>query len=355
MRGWLSMAVLAVVVAAVSVPVVVSARTHDDALARYRSAASALPGESNRLNGALADFATAHHELARIAGVVDTLRATPAGTLLPAQHAELDETAVGIASALSSVPGEQSTAPEATATMRSTTDALSAAAATLNQQERREQDSLSTTDQAVEAEHVEASVAAAVLDELVTGTSAEGDQPALPGLGDASSDALALYPRAAQASKDAVTAAVKAAEVAADAGASVDAELLVYADRVQSAHASQDAADKAAAAAAAQAAAAAAAAQQARRSSASGSGGSGPGTTNGSSVNPTHGPPVFRSHVTKVIAEGAYTPGCTGAPAQTLQSGQHGLLVITLDYDTPYDYRTFTTDDGWGLTVIACG
>jgi len=358
MRVWLSIGVIsAVVAAAVTVPLVASADAHDQALARYRSAASALPGESSRLDGAIASFDTTRDDLSRIGGVIEKLRATPAGTLLAAQHAALDEASVEIASALALTPGEQPTAPEAAASTRSTTDELASAAVTLEQQERREQGWLSTTEQSARAAGIADAVAAAVLDAVVTGTPADGDHPALPGLGDASSAALALYPRADQAAKDAVTAAVAAARVAAGARASVDAELLAYADRVQAAHASQEAADAAAAAAAAQAAAAQAAAAQAAEAQSTGwstssSGGSSGGARAGW-PNPAP-PPVFRSHVPKVTPEGAYTPGCSGTATETLQAGAHGMLMITLDYDDPYDYRAFTTADGWGLTVIAC-
>ena len=355
MRVWLSVGVvLAVVAGAISLPLVASADAHADALTRYRATAAALPGEASRLGGAIAAFDAGHADLARLSGVIDTLRATPAGTLSPAQHAALDEAAAGIAPALSLTPGEQPTAPEAAATARSTTDELASAASTVRQQERREQGWLSTTTQATREVGLEETVAGALLGALVTGAAAEGDQPAIPSLGDASTAALALYPRAAQPAKDSVAAAVKAAQVAAAAGATVDAELLAYAARVTDAHASQDAVD--AAAAAQQAAAAAAAAQaaaQAKRSAAS-SGSTAPHST---PVNTFGGfpMPVFRSHVPKVTAEDAYSPGCTGVPAETIQAGAHGLMIITLDYLTPYDYRTFVTDDGWGLTVIDCG
>ena len=359
MRVWLPIGVIsAVIAAAISVPLVASADAHDQALARYRSAASALPGESSRLDGALAGFDATHDDLSRIGAIVEKLRATPAGTLLATQHAALDEASVEITSALALAPGEQPTGPEAAASTRSTTDELASAAVTLEQQERREQTWLSTTEQSARAAGIADAVAAAVLDALVTGTPADGDQPALPGLGDAASAALALYPRADQPAKDAVTAAVAAARVAADARASVDAELLAYADRVQAAHASQDAADAAAAAAAAQAAAAQVAAARAAGAESTGSSNSGSGSSSGGGgqtgwPNPAP-PPVFRNHVPKVTPEGAYTPGCSGTATETLQSGEHGMLLITLDFAYPYAYSTFTTADGWGLTVIEC-
>ena len=32
----------------------------------------------------------------------------------------------------------------------------------------------------------------------------------------------------------------------------------------------------------------------------------------------------------------------------------HGYQIVGLDYDYAYDYSTFTTADGWGVTVYNC-
>jgi hypothetical protein len=57
-------------------------------------------------------------------------------------------------------------------------------------------------------------------------------------------------------------------------------------------------------------------------------------------------------HTPHVVANGAYTPGCVGAEAYSQTTSSGGTIIINVGY--PYKYSTFSTADGWGLTVYGC-
>lgn len=348
----------AVVAAAVVVPIAGSEAAHADALRRYHSDVTALASLTVRLDGAATELAAARADLVGVDDVLATLRATPEGVLPPEHHALLDAAADADATALAQPTGEQPTAQEAVAGETATTTTIRAAHDTLARQLSRERRWLHITDDALRATRTREAITAETLRRLVTGAPADGDQPAIPALAAVSASVLDAYPRADASTRAALTAAATTAATAADADATVSAELLAFVARARDVHDSQDTADRAAAEAAARAAEEARRAAEDRAATRSGgAGGSGGGSGSGGSRQVTLPPPpdfTLIAHNPQVYANGDYVPGCVGVPASTRQAANHGYEIITLEYDSPYTYETFSTPDGWGLTVYDC-
>ena len=62
------------------------------------------------------------------------------------------------------------------------------------------------------------------------------------------------------------------------------------------------------------------------------------------------------SHTPQVATDiTTYDPGCHPRTVyETIQAPNHGVSLLRLVYSFPYDYSTFVTDDGWGVTVYEC-
>ncbi|WP_374007946.1 hypothetical protein [Leifsonia sp. LS-T14] len=353
-------AVLLVTGAAITLPLASAASAHEAALDRYRAAWADVQRIGAQLSAVESDADTERAAVERLKGTISTLRASPSGVLPDGDHALLDGAADRIGAVLALVPSERPGAPEAVASHRSDTETLMGASFTLERQARREAGWLAAALDAVRGLRTQHDTSTAMLGQLVTGSAADGDRAAVPGLDTATAALLAAFPRADAASRDALAAAANRAAAAAGAGALVEAELADFVVRAQDVRASQEANDRAAAEAAARAAA-----EEARRSSQQASpgtrspsgGASAPGAW-GTGSHPLPPPPPnfgqFVAHNPNVYASGYYLPGCSGVPSYTLQAANHGFQIISLDHDYAYDYRTFSTADGWGVTVIDC-
>lgn len=204
------------------------------------------------------------------------------------------------------------------------------------------------------------------LAQIVTGLDKSADSAAIPALDVDAKGVITALAKAGQGEKDALTSAAAAAKKAVQEGKSPAPLLLDFLAKAKSVHESHDATVAAEAAAAAQAAAEEAArAGQATytdpRTGAThptpggggGRGGSGGGGSTGGGGGGGGGytPPAV-DHTPHVVANGAYSPGCDGAKAYSQTTSSGGTIVINVGY--PYSYSTFSTDDGWGLTVYAC-
>ncbi|MFJ8896835.1 hypothetical protein ACIRCZ_19790 [Leifsonia sp. NPDC102414] len=64
------------------------------------------------------------------------------------------------------------------------------------------------------------------------------------------------------------------------------------------------------------------------------------------------GGPAPVDHTPHVTANGNYQPGCDGSLMYTQSTSSGGGIIIDVPY--AYTYKTFPTDDGWGLNVYAC-
>jgi len=349
--------VLAMVVGStvIAASVAADAAAHTAASNRYREAVERVASLDGELAGALVDFDEARSALAGIGGTVDKLRSNAVGLLSAQELALLDGSHGRIVGALAVTPGEAGGPAEARASDGDPTSVLSAAARTLERQARRESGWLDATHDATLVQRVEHDSAAAVMVELVTGGAADGDRPAVEPLATAMSALLDAHPRAEEGPRQALVVSAETARTAASAGASVEVELLDVVSRADAVRHSQEAVDRAAAEAAARAAEEASRTTQQRPSD--DSSGSGPSRT----VHPPGGatplpPPHFSlvSHTPNVFANGMYEPGCGGVPSETIQAANHGYQLMSLDYDHGYDYRTFVTEDGWGVTVFDC-
>lgn len=343
------------VAAAVVVPVSAAAAEHDGRLTSYRDAHSALVPLARELGDARSEFDTAHAEAVTRAAQLHTILATSDGLLLPPQRAVLSESADALATAVALTPGEQSTPAEASATSASSSMELRTATETLSEQARRERGWLHTTRDATAALTDSTDVATAVLDQVVTGTAAAGDRPAVPGLDAAATSILTGYPRADQATKDALSASARTALAGVRASRPSVPLLTDFLAKAQAVRASQAAVDAAAAAAAAEAAARAAA-EEAARSAGSRSGGGSPSTGGGSTGAVFPPPPVFNliSHKPQVLTNENYSPGCRGSSQFDRIATNQGYELMGLDYDFPYDYTSYPTADSWGVTVYDC-
>ncbi|RDV44041.1 hypothetical protein ACR5MH_0605 (plasmid) [Streptomyces sp. L7] len=222
------------------------------------------------------------------------------------------------------------------------------------------------------------------LAQIVTGLDKSSDSAAIPALDVDAKGVITALAKAGQGQKDALTNAAAAAKKAVQEGENPAPLLLDFLAKAKAVHESHDATVAAEAAAAAQAAAEAAArAGQATYtdprtgathptpggggrggsggggstggggSSGGGGGGGGGGSSGGGGGGGGGGytPPAV-DHTPHVVANGAYSPGCDGAKAYSQTTSSGGTIVINVGY--PYSYSTFSTDDGWGLTVYAC-
>ncbi len=221
------------------------------------------------------------------------------------------------------------------------------------------------------------------LAQIITGLAKSADVAAIPALDVDAKGVITALAKAGQSQKDALTNAAAAAKKAVQEGKTPAPLLLDFLAKAKAVHESHDATVAAEAAAAAQAAAEAAArAGQATYTdprtgathptpggggggrggsggggstggggSSGGGGGGGSAGGGGSSGGGGYTPPPV-DHTPHVVANGAYSPGCDGAKAYSHTTSSGGSIVINVGY--PYSYSTFSTDDGWGLTVYAC-
>ncbi|CAM5533544.1 hypothetical protein [Leifsonia shinshuensis] len=225
------------------------------------------------------------------------------------------------------------------------------------------------------------------LGQIITGLAKTASTAAVPALDVDASGVITALAKAGQGEKDALTASAAAAKKAVAEGKSPAPLLLDFLAKAKAVHDSHDAQVKAdnekAARDAEEAARAAGAAtytdpgtgqvRQTSRGSGGGSrggGSSGGGSTGGGGGGSTGGgggggstggggggggggytPPAV-DHTPHVIANGAYTPGCNGVKMYSQTTSSGGEIVINVGY--PYKYSTFSTDDGWGLTVYGC-
>ncbi|GIT81173.1 hypothetical protein LLS1_28420 [Leifsonia sp. LS1] len=349
-------AVLVVAASGIAVPLAAAATAHDAAMDQYRATVHRLDALGLQLDEASRELDDSRDRVTALREVVDTLRNSPEGVLPAEHHSLLDAASTALSTALRLPQGERPTAPETTALPSMSTADVLDVEHTLRRQAARESRWLATTMSALSAAKTERALASTLLQTLVAGAPADGDRAAVSGISTYSASFLETYPRADEQSRSALAATAQAAAIAANAGASVASELVTFVARAQAVRDSQEAADRAAAEAAARAA------EEASRSQAPGShdsgasGGSGSGGPNGAGSHPLPPPPDFTliAHNPQVYANGYYLPGCVGVPSYTLQAANHGFQIISLDHEWAYRYETFSTPDGWGVTVYDC-
>lgn len=368
--------------AAVGIPAAVETAQHSDADAAYQAARILAVTQYRKDVKAQKDFAAAVASAGELQKQLTQIHdQAKAGQYLPdaqvkALAAQLDQ----LTMYAGFKAGKPVRDPSPTGKPSSTTEQLQKETARLTALVDRQAGAAGNTLKGGPGIAAEVKTANRALAQIVTGLAKTAHVAAIPALDVDAKGIVTALGKAGQGQKDALTNAAAAAKKAVEEGKSPAPLLLDFLAKAKAVHDSHDQTVAAEAAAAAQAAAEAAArAGQAtytdpstgathptpRGSGGGGSGGGGStggggssgggGSTGGGGSSGGGGggytpPPV--DHTPHVNANGAYTPGCDGAFAYSQTTSSGGAISINVGY--PYTYSTFSTDDGWGLSVYAC-
>jgi len=383
-------AVAVIAAAAIGIPAGVSTSDHANADASYQAArvkATAQYRQDVKAQKELATALAAATELKTQLGQIQ--EQAKAGQYLPDAQIQVIAAELGkVSKSAALTPGNPVLIAKPAGTPSSTTAQLQQETKRLNALVAYQKPHAAKT--AKEAPEIFAQTAKTneSLAQIVSGLEKKGDVAAVPPLDVDAAGVITALAKAGQVEKDALTAAATAAKEGVKAGKAPAPFLLDYLAKAKAVHDSHDA-TVAAEAAAAEAAAAEAAARAGQstytdpktgqtkstpRSGGSsgggggggsnGGGGGGGGTGGGGGAGGTGGtggtgggggggytpPPV--DHTPHVVANGSYTPGCNGVQMYSQTTSSGGQIVINVGY--PYKYSTFSTDDGWGVTVFGC-
>lgn len=378
-------AVVVIAAAAVGIPAAAATAQHSDADAAYQAARVKAVTQYRQDVKAQKDFAAAVASAGELQKQLTQIHdQAKAGQYLPdAQVKDLAAQLVQLKMYAGFKAGAPVQNPRPAGKPTSTTEQLQKETARLTDLVDRQAGAAGNTMKGGPGITAQVKVANRALAQIVTGLAKSADVAAIPALDVDAKGVITALAKAGQSQKDALTNAAAAAKKAVQDGKSPAPLLLDFLAKAKAVHDSHDATVAAEAAAAAAAAAEAAArAGQATYTDPStgathptpraggggggssggggstgggGSSGGGGGSTGGGGSSGGGGggytpPPV--DHTPHVVANGAYTPGCDGAKAYSQTTSSGGTIVINVGY--PYSYSTFSTDDGWGLTVYAC-
>lgn len=378
-------AAVVIAAAAVGIPAAASTAQHSDADAAYQAARVKAVTQYREDVKAQKDFAAALASAGELQKQLTQIHdQAKAGQYLPdTQIKALAAQLVQLKMYAGFRAGTPVQDPHPAGTSTSTTEQLQNETARLNALVDRQAGAAGNTLKGGPGITAQVKTANRALAQIVTGLAKSADGAAIPALDVDAKGVITALAKAGQGQKDALTNASAAAKKAVQDGKSPAPLLLDFLAKAKAVHDSHDAtvAAEAAAAAAAAAEAAARAGQATytdpstgathptprggRGGSSGGAGSAGGGGSSGGGGSTGGGgssgggggggggytpPPV--DHTPHVVANGAYTPGCDGAKAYSQTTSSGGTIVINVGY--PYSYSTFSTDDGWGLTVYAC-